>query len=69
MKLTPAQQKLSDFLDKLVSSPYTPQLMQEGNQALDEAVEEQRRLTETIHEADSAIASFKAAAQLDEGES
>ena len=67
MELTPAQQKLSDFLDKLASSSYSPQLMQEGNQALDEAVEEQRRLTESIHEADSAIASYKEAAQLDGG--
>lgn len=67
-QLTPAQQKLSDFLNKLSSSPYSPQLMQEGNQALDEAVEESRRLTETIHEADSAIASYKIAAQLDGGQ-
>lgn len=65
MELTPAQQKLSDFLDKLASSSYSPQLMQEGNQALDEAVEEQRRLTESIHEADSAIASYKSATEIE----
>lgn len=65
MELTPSQQKLSDFLEKLASSPYSPQLMQEGNQALDEAVEEQRRLTESINEADSAIASYKSAAEIE----
>ncbi|MEW5861459.1 MAG: hypothetical protein AB1861_29445 [Cyanobacteriota bacterium] len=69
MELTPAQQKLSDFLNKLSSSPYSPQLMQEGNQALDEAVEEQRRLTESIHEVDSAIANYKSATRLDGGQS
>ena len=67
-ELTPAQQNLLNFLDKLNSSPYSPALMQEGNQALDEAVEENRRLQESIHEVDSAIASFKTAAQLDGGE-
>jgi hypothetical protein len=66
-KLTPAQQTLLNFLDQLATSPYSPQLMEEGNQALDEAVEEYRRLQESINEAGSAIASFKTAAQLDEG--
>lgn len=65
MELTPAQQKLSDFLDKLASSPYSPQLMQEGNRALDEAVEESRRLQESINEADAAIASYKSATQIE----
>ena len=67
-QLTPAQQNLLNFLDKLASSPYSPQLMQEGNEALDQAVEENRRLQESIHEADSAIANFKSAAQLDGGQ-
>jgi hypothetical protein len=29
-QLTPAQQNLMNFLDKLASSPYSPELMQEG---------------------------------------
>lgn len=65
--LTPAQQTLLNFLDKLATSSYSPQLMEEGNQALDEAVEEYRRLQESINEAGAAIASFKTAAQLDGG--
>ncbi|MEW5859271.1 MAG: hypothetical protein AB1861_18115 [Cyanobacteriota bacterium] len=67
--LTPAQQNLLNFLDKLNSSSYSPALMQAGSQALDEAVEEKRRLQESIHEADAAIANFKAATQLDGGQS
>lgn len=66
-QLTPAQQSLLNFLDKLASSPYSPALMQEGNEALDQAVEEHRRLEESIHEVSSAIATQKAAAQLDGG--
>lgn len=69
MELTPAERNLLNFLDKLASSPYSPALMQEGNEALDAAVEENRRLQESIHEADSAIANFKAATQLDGGQS
>ncbi len=65
--LTPAQQNLLNFLDKLASSPYSPELMQEGNEALDQAVEEHRRLEESIHEASSAIANHTAAAKLDGG--
>jgi hypothetical protein len=65
--LTPAQQNLVNFLDKLASSPYSPALIQEGNEALDAAVEEHRRLTETINETSSAIASHTAAANLDKG--
>jgi hypothetical protein len=41
--LTPAQQNLLNFLDKLASSSYSPSLMEEGNEALDAAVEEHRR--------------------------
>lgn len=65
--LTPAQQTLANFLDKLASSPYSPALIQEGDEALDLAVEEHRRLQESIHEAQSAIASHTAAAKLDGG--
>jgi len=54
--LTPAQQTLVNFLDKLATAPYSPELITEGNQALDAAVEEHRRLEETIHQTSSAIA-------------
>ncbi len=66
-ELTPAQQNLLSFLDKLASSPYSPALIQEGNEALDAAVEEHRRLTETINETSSALANHTAAATLDGG--
>ena len=74
--LTPAQQNLMNFLDKLATSPYSPELMQKGNKAQDQAVEENRRCSESIHETQSAIcasqqrfaiATQKAAAQLDGG--
>jgi hypothetical protein len=63
--LTPAQQNLMHFLDKLASSPYSPALIQEGNEALDRAVEEHRRLQESINETSSAIATHQTAANLD----
>jgi hypothetical protein len=63
--LTPAQQNLLNFLDKLASSPYSPALIQEGNEALDQAVEEHRRLEESIHQTSSAISNHTAAASLD----
>ncbi len=37
-QLTPAQQHLMNFLDELATSPYSPELMQNGNQVLDAAV-------------------------------
>jgi hypothetical protein len=64
-ELTPAQQNLMNFLDKLASSPYSPALIQEGNEALDQAVEEHRRLEESIHQTSSAISNHTAAASLD----
>jgi hypothetical protein len=57
--LTPAQQTLVNFLDKLATAPYSPELITEGNQALDAAVEEHRRLGETIHKTSSAIATHR----------
>jgi hypothetical protein len=65
--LTPAQQSLMDFLNKLATAPYSPELMAEGNQALDAAVEEHRRLEETIHQTSSAIATHRAVQTLDGG--
>ncbi|HEY9633748.1 MAG TPA: hypothetical protein V6D14_10100 [Coleofasciculaceae cyanobacterium] len=66
-QLTPAQQNLLNFLDKLASSPYSPALIQEGNEALDQAVEEHRRLEESIHQTSSTLANHTAAAKLDGG--
>ncbi len=65
--LTPAQQNLLNFLDRLASSPYSPALMEEGNEALDAAVEEHRSLQESINEAASKIANHTAAANLEGG--
>jgi hypothetical protein len=66
-ELTPAQQNLLNFLDKLATSPYSPALMQEGDEALDQAVEENRRLQESIHQTSSALANHKAADALEGG--
>jgi hypothetical protein len=63
--LTPAQQNLLEFLGKLATSPYSPQLMDEGNQALDAAVAETQQLQENIHRASNAMRSAKQAAKLD----
>ncbi len=54
-ELTPTQQKLMDFLNKLAIEPYSPQLMEEGNQFLDAAVAETQQLQENIHRASNAI--------------
>ncbi len=54
-ELTPAQQDLMDFLDKLTSSPYSPELMEQGNQALDAAVAENQQLQENIHRVSNAM--------------
>ena len=62
---TPAQQNLLNFLDILASSPYSPELMQEGYQALDAAVEENERLMDSINGASSAFATAKKCAELD----
>jgi hypothetical protein len=67
-ELTPAQQNLMDFLDKLATSPYSPQLMQEGHKALDAAVEETQQLQENIHRASNALRNVQQAAFLDGGQ-
>jgi len=58
-KLTPAQQNLMNFLDKLSTSKYSPQLMQEGYSALDEAVEENQRLQDSITTASKSLYATK----------
>ncbi len=64
-ELTPAQQNLMNFLNKLADAPYSLQLMEEGNQALDEAVAENQQHQENIHRASNAMRSAKQAAKLD----
>ncbi len=64
---TPAQQNLLKFLDKLASSPYSPELMQEGYQALDAAVEENQRLLDSIHSTSNAMRSVRQCAELSGG--
>jgi hypothetical protein len=66
-ELTPAQQNLMNFLDRLATSPYSPQLMQEGNQILDAAVAETQQLQENIHRASNAMRSAQQSAKLDGG--
>ena len=66
-ELTPTQQNLMDFLDKLATSPYSPQLMNEGYQALDAAVEETQQLQDNIHRVCNAMRSAQQTAKLDGG--
>ncbi len=66
-ELTPTQQNLMDFLDKLATSSYSPQLMNEGYQALDAAVAETQQLQENIHRASNALRNVQQAAFLDGG--
>ncbi|HEY9706962.1 MAG TPA: hypothetical protein V6D48_02030 [Oculatellaceae cyanobacterium] len=63
-QLTPAQQNLMDFLNRLATTPATNELLAEGYQALDAAVEENQRLQESI--ADTATAMRNARAVTDE---
>jgi hypothetical protein len=53
--VTPAQQNLMNFLDKLATSSYSPELMDEGYRALDEAVQENQRLQDSISQASKVI--------------
>ena len=62
---TPAQQNLLDFLDKLATSPYSPDLIVEGNQVLDAAVEENQRLSESIHQVSNAMRNAFNCAELE----
>jgi hypothetical protein len=66
-ELTPGQQNLLTFLNKLATSPYSPELIQEGNEALDRAVEENQRLQDSIHSASNAMRNARQCADLDGG--
>jgi hypothetical protein len=61
----PAQQNLLNFLDKLATSPYSPELIAEGNQLLDAAVEENQRLSDSIHQTSNAMRNAKNCAELE----
>ena len=63
--LTPAQQKLMNFLNELAVSDVTPELLQRGNQALDDAVAEHNLLSDSIHQTSHAIATAKKCAELE----
>jgi len=63
-QLTPAEQKLMNFLDKLATSEYSPQLMEEGYSALDEAVEENQRLQDSITTASKSLYATKKVHEL-----
>jgi hypothetical protein len=59
-QLTPAQQHLMDFLNKLATTPATNELLAEGYQALDAAVEENQRLQESIANTATAMRNARA---------
>jgi hypothetical protein len=49
-ELTPKQQALMNFLDQLVTTPVTPEVLARGNQLLDAAALECRDLQQSIKE-------------------
>lgn len=49
-ELTPKQQQLMDFLDQLVTTPVTPEVLARGNQLLDAAADECRDLQQSIQQ-------------------
>ncbi len=66
-KLTPAQQALMGFLDRLASTDrVSPDLIAEGNNLLDTAVEEHRQVSDTIHNAGKALSLAEREANHDE---
>ena len=58
-KLTPAEQNLMNFLDKLAVSPVTNELLAEGYSALDKAIEENQRLQDSITTASKSLYATK----------
>ena len=49
-ELTPKQQQLMDFLNKLTTTPLTPETLAQGNRLLDEAADECRQQQEAIQQ-------------------
>jgi predicted aldo/keto reductase-like oxidoreductase len=65
--LTPAQQALMGFLDRLASTDrVSPDLIAEGNNLLDTAVEEHRQVSDTIHTVGKALSQAQREAHHDE---
>lgn len=55
-QLTPAQQALMDFFNEFAAAPTaTPGMLQRGYDLLDEAVEETRRLQDSITDASKTL--------------
>jgi hypothetical protein len=48
-ELTPKQQALMDFLNKLATTPLTPEKLAEGNALLDAAADECRQQQRELH--------------------
>ncbi len=49
-ELTPKQQALMEFLNQLVTTPVTPEVLARGNQLLDDAADECRQQQEAIRQ-------------------
>jgi hypothetical protein len=49
-ELTPKQQQLMNFLDQLVTSPVTPEVLARGNQLLDAAADECRQKQDSLRQ-------------------
>jgi len=49
-ELTPKQQELMHFLNRLATTPLTPEALAQGNQLLDAAANEYRQKQEPVHQ-------------------
>ncbi len=49
-ELTPKQQALMEFLDQLVTTQVTPEVLARGNQLLDDAAEECRQQQDSLRQ-------------------
>ena len=49
-ELTPKQQQLMNFLEELVTTPVTPEVLARGNQLLDAAADECRQQQDSLRQ-------------------
>jgi hypothetical protein len=49
-ELTPKQQALMNFLDELVTTPVTPEVLERGNRLLDAAADECRQQQDSLRQ-------------------
>ncbi len=49
-ELTPKQQALMEFLNQLVTTPVTPEVLARGNQLLDDAADECRQQQDSLRQ-------------------